>query len=293
MAGSFIDIDTPGKYPVVLSDALLGKTSKETYTAVRCPSSPSSIECHAYTLTDNHKASPSSDSSSVSSQLQPADSDPGRFDLSISDGSDEYVYNGVRVSGDGKYVLIFDPAKKHFVLHRIDSTFNMNMVSSPWEQDPATLRSQYTQLESGSKSQTEAPPKKVVKAKNPPAPKAEPKKRKAAPAKKPKAPVREPTPEEDSDDGLTIEYPDAPGTKSGYKPASVFERHVSEDISDEDEDAEGEDYESERNQDVDHLQLPSPANNNAGGISDEDLEQDLEAELEQALANDSSESEEE
>jgi hypothetical protein len=50
---------------------------------------------------------------------------------------------------------------------------------------------------------------------------------------------------------------------------------------------------------VDHLQLPSPANN-AGGMSDEEIELDLEAELEQALketedngADESSESEEE
>ncbi len=44
------------------------------------------------------------------------------------------------------------------------------------------------------------------------------------------------------------------------------------------------------------MKLPSPANNNAGGMSDEDLELDLEAELEQALNEDkaeSSESEEE
>jgi len=36
MAAGFIDLDTPGKYPIVLSDALLGKTSTETYTGIRC-----------------------------------------------------------------------------------------------------------------------------------------------------------------------------------------------------------------------------------------------------------------
>lgn len=31
-----IDWDKPGKYPVVLSDALLGKSTNNTYTGVRC-----------------------------------------------------------------------------------------------------------------------------------------------------------------------------------------------------------------------------------------------------------------
>jgi len=31
-----IDIEKAGKYPIVLSDALLGKASKETYTGVKC-----------------------------------------------------------------------------------------------------------------------------------------------------------------------------------------------------------------------------------------------------------------
>ena len=36
MASGSIDVDKPGKYPIVLSDALLGKTSKEVYTGIRC-----------------------------------------------------------------------------------------------------------------------------------------------------------------------------------------------------------------------------------------------------------------
>jgi hypothetical protein len=35
MAG-LIDIDKPGTYPIILSDALLGKATKETYTGIRC-----------------------------------------------------------------------------------------------------------------------------------------------------------------------------------------------------------------------------------------------------------------
>jgi len=34
-----IDPTKPAKYPIILSDALLGKTSKETYTGVRCKQS--------------------------------------------------------------------------------------------------------------------------------------------------------------------------------------------------------------------------------------------------------------
>jgi hypothetical protein len=241
----------------------------------------------ANSSSDNHKPDPASHSSLSSLQLQPSDSDLTGYDLSFSDNSENYKYNGVRTTGDGKYVLIFDPEKQHFVLHRIDSTFDMNLVSAPWEENESTLRSQYPQLESTVRRQPEAPQRKTTKpSKNTPVAKPEPKRRKSAPIKK-KPPVREPTPEEDedSDDGLTIEYPDAPPSKQNkYQPPPVFQQNVNEEVSDEDEDAEGEEYEEEEgNQDVDHLKLPSPANNNSGGMSDEDIELDLEAELEQAL----------
>lgn len=205
----------------------------------------------------------------------------------------------MRTSDDGQYVLIFDPVKKHFMLHRVDSTFDMNLVSAPWAQDASKIRSQYPQLDPEVKAQSSGPQKKSAKASKKDPTKAAVPRRKVEKAKKPKPPpvIREPTPEapdeEDSDDGLTIEYPDAPANYQ-YKSTPLFERDPSE-ASGEDEDAEGEDDdEMEHNQDVDHLKLPSPANNNAGGMSDEDIELDLEAELEQALnADESSESEEE
>lgn len=40
MAAASIDIDKPGKYRIVLSDALLGKSSKDVYTGIRCKLSP-------------------------------------------------------------------------------------------------------------------------------------------------------------------------------------------------------------------------------------------------------------
>jgi hypothetical protein len=36
MAAASIDIDKPASYPIVLSDALLGKAAGETYTGIRC-----------------------------------------------------------------------------------------------------------------------------------------------------------------------------------------------------------------------------------------------------------------
>jgi len=296
VAAGAIDIDRPGKYPIVLSDALLGKASKEVYTGIRY----------------NHKPDPSSSDSTTSMHLKPSDSTS--YDLSFKDSSDKYSYHGARTSGDGKYVLIFDPAKKHFVLHRVDSTFDMNLVSAPWAQDPSTLRSQYPQLETPqSKISAAQPPQrkpsKVTK-KAATVAKAETQRKKVEKVKKPKPPPspkeEEEEEEESEDDGLTIEYPDAPSSQKAYQyqatSTPVFRRDPSEDASEEDSDAdaEGEDDDEERNQDVDHLKLPSPANNNAGGMSDEEMELDLEAELEQALketegggADESSESEEE
>lgn len=260
---------------------------------------PLSIQT-SLTVLDNHKPDISSDASSTSSHLQPSDSSFTSYDLSFTDNSDKYTYNGVRTSGDGQYVLIFDPVKKHFVLHRVDSTFDMNLVSAPWDQNPLSLRSEYPQLESDSKQVASVPQRKPSKsAKNAAAAKVNTKRQKQEKPKKPKPPVREPTPEEDSDEGLTVEYPDGPPAQQyQYQPTPVFRRNVSEEASDEDEDAEHESFEEERNQDVDHLQLPSPANN-AAGMSDEEIELDLEAELEQALketengVDESSESEEE
>jgi len=251
---------------------------------------------------DNHKPDPSSDTSSTSMHLLPSASDSTSYDLSFSDNSEKYSYNGVRTSGDGQYVLIFDPVKKHFVLHQVDSTFDMNLVSAPWDQDASSLRSAYPQLEPKTKPIASAPQRRPSKsAKHAAAANTDTKRRKQEKPKKPKPPVREPTPEEeDSDDGLTVEYPDGPPAQQyHYQSTPIFQRNISEEASDEDEDAEHESFEEERNQDVDHLQLPSPANN-AGGMSDEEIELDLEAELEQALketedngADESSESEEE
>lgn len=253
-------------------------------------------------VADNHKPDPSSDSPTA--LLQPSDS-KSRYDLALKDASEKYTYEGTRTSADGQYVLIFNPAKKHFVLHRVDSTFDMNLASAPWS---SNVRDQYPQIETPEPKPAAAPQRKASKGGKKAAatkatttkatPKQKVEKTKKA-AKPPPPPPKDPTPEpeseeeEHSDDGLLIEYPGGPyaNTQQEHNSTPVFQRNISE-VSD--EDAEGEyDYELERNQDVDHLKLPSPAGN-VGGMSDEDIEDELEAELEKALdANESDESEEE
>jgi hypothetical protein len=266
---------------------------------------PANSDCRSTNgSSDNHKPDASSDSSS-SMHLDPSNSDPNTFDLSYKSNSDKYSYQGVRAAGDGKYVLIFDPSQKHFVLHRVDSTFDMNLVSSPWDQDGSSLRKQYPQIGMPQTSSTTAGqlPKRKTSTKAKAATiKAEPAKQRKKPEKvtKPKPPPREPTPEEEeeSDDGLDIEDPDG-GAQPVYQyhPTPTFQRQDSEDASEEDSDADGEEWTDERNQDVDSLKLPSPAND-AGGMEDED-DDALEAALldafdeEVAEKNDSSESEEE
>lgn len=311
---STIDWDKPGKYPIVLSDALLGKTPKNIYTGIRCKFSDRIMKRKEEIddSSDNHKPDPTVGASANSAQLKPSsNSTSTNYDLSLSDNNEDYTYTGARTSGDGQYVLTFDPVRKVLVLDRIDSTFDMNLTSAPWTDDTTQLQSQYEQLEPPAKalveeSQPKAPQKKAPKAKAAAATKAKPAPRaKAEKAKKPKPPPREPTPEpeEDSDDGLTVEYPDGEGPQQHYEyRAPIFQREPSEEISDEDEDMDNDGI-YERNQDVDHLKLPSPVNNPTV-ISDEeamdmeDLEADLQAELEKDLmmnqeGDESDESEEE
>ncbi|ESZ96013.1 hypothetical protein SBOR_3586 [Sclerotinia borealis F-4128] len=266
-----IDWDKPGKYPIVLGDTLLGKAPNNIYTGIRY----------------NHKPDPSAGTTANSAQLRPSSNPTStNYDLSLSDNNDDYTYTGARTSGDDQYVLTFDPVRKVLVLDRIDSTFDMNLTSAPWTDDAAQLQSQYEQLEPPTKvvieePQPKMPQKKAPKTKVTAATKAKPAPRaKVEKPQKPRPPPREPTPEpeDESDDGLTVEYPDGQSSQQQYEyRAPIFQREPSEEISDEDEDA---DYDQiyEQNQDVDHLKLPSPVNNPVP-ISDEDLEATLEADL--------------
>jgi hypothetical protein len=254
---------------------------------------------------DNHKATTSSDSASSSLRLKPTGNPHDeQYDLSFSESGDNYAYRGTRSSGDGQYVLIFDPARKAFVIHQVDSAFDMNLTSTPWEQDPAVLQKDYEQLMTSPKRQQsnsddEQEMDTFAKAQT-----VETKRRKTEKVAKPKK-VREPTPEseEESDDGLTIEYPDGePAQRYHSQSTPIFRRAQSEE-SDKFEDIM---QEEELNQDVEALALPSPVHGDTAELdAEEELDElDLEAELEQALqtetqaeeahaADESSESEEE
>lgn len=163
----------------------------------------------------------------------------------------------------------------------------MNLVKAPWDDDESSLRSSYPQLETASSTQRPRKQSKSVKSQEATST-GDAKRRKAEkPPKKGKPKARSPTPEseaDDSDDGLTIEYPDGSApAQYRYQSTPVFRHDPSEEeVSEEDGDDE-QDYQNQQNRDVEALELPSPVNNDVGGITEEDMELDLEAELEQAL----------
>ncbi|KAK0633601.1 RNA polymerase II transcription elongation factor-domain-containing protein [Immersiella caudata] len=251
-----IDPTKPAKYPIILSDALLGKTSKETYTGVRY----------------NHRPTLSSDAAPSTSRLKKSAKD-GSYNLGFDDNGDKYQYNGVRTSEDGNYVLIFDPARKAFVLHRVDSMFHMNLTKTPTD-GVESLRKKLPQLEvnvgnsskqqgkgkDGSaatekvkpsapakgKGKEKAAPKKPAAKKpapkpmeltlptaapTPPTPRKAPSPPPPQPVeeeKKPKRRARSPVESEEEDDsddgGLILEFPDGNPTSSfsGFPPTNSF-----------------------------------------------------------------------
>ncbi|KAK4043785.1 RNA polymerase II transcription elongation factor-domain-containing protein [Parachaetomium inaequale] len=139
-APGILDPTKVGQYPVILSDALLGKPSTETYTGVRY----------------NHRPTLSSDTAPNTARLKKSAKDDS-YNLGFDDQGDKYQYNGVRTTDDGNYVLIFDPARKAFVLHRVDSTFHMNITRTPTDTNVESLRQQFPQLEVKIPSSTKKP----------------------------------------------------------------------------------------------------------------------------------------
>ncbi|KAI1800881.1 RNA polymerase II transcription elongation factor-domain-containing protein [Daldinia bambusicola] len=281
LAAGIVDPTKAGKYPVVLSDALLGKGSKEVFTGVRY----------------NHKPSLSSSTAPAQARIKPASTSsskkgPSTYDLSFQDDGGHYQYKGTRGVENSQYVLIFDPAREVFVLHKVDSMFNMNLVKTP-NDDPETLRQEFPQLNAHSASSSA---KAVGPAKQPAKGRKEEKKTAAKPRKpasKPKAedkpvlampekksppkpaPASKPrrasddSEEESSDDdlGLTIENPggEAPRVSRDFSPNLFGIRRFSDLMNDEEEegnneehhDADGEDDDDEP---MDNFVLPSPIN---------------------------------
>lgn len=207
----------------------------------------------------------------------------------MTNNDEEYAYRGTRTSGDDQYVLLFDPERKAFILHQIDSSFDMNLTSTPWDQDATSLRQSYDQL---------APPRQIRK----PEPQCEVKRvpvrnnieskvKKTEKPKKPRATRREPTPEpveEDSDDDMIVEYPDGPPSQRFQSQSTPIFRQEESEESEEDADSEME--EDSRNQDVEALSLPSPVHNSGGAEPEEEIDElGLEAELLEALENETHE----
>ncbi|KAI0125165.1 hypothetical protein BJ170DRAFT_597993 [Xylariales sp. AK1849] len=239
-AAGLVDPTKVGRYPVILSDALLGKKSSEVYTGVRYNHNP--------------------DTPPPLAKVKQSASSKSTYDLTFQDGG-IHRYRGTRAGEDGKYVLIFDPAREAFILHRVDSTFNMNLISTPENKDADSLRQNYPHLKNtgtasgkakGSTAQGAKGNKAKAQEKEQPKPRPLPKKRDAKSDE-----------EEDSDDddgGLVVEFPGGrePGSNRDFSPAfpprrfSEFVAHA-----DEEEDADGEDDDMSEEE---YFKLPSPMN---------------------------------
>ncbi|KHN98751.1 Transcription elognation factor Eaf [Metarhizium album ARSEF 1941] len=242
MAG-LIDPTVAGKYPVILGDGLLGKTSNDIFTGIRCatpllPSSPNKRQpCLVRANThvsrpDNHKPALSSDDAPSSARLKP--SVPGKtdsYDLSFTDDDGAYAYAGSRNTTGSQYVLHFDAERKAFILDRIDSTFNMNVTRLPGNSDSARLSRQYPHLEN--KRGPETQPKRGA-AKKTPAPKVSSSATSAAKPqpKEPKEPKRKPEKKQQAKEAA-LSFPEPEKEKPKPKRNSFDEEE------DEDEDDDG------------------------------------------------------
>ncbi|KAI1261560.1 RNA polymerase II transcription elongation factor-domain-containing protein [Xylariaceae sp. FL1019] len=247
-----VDPTKAGKYRVVLSDALLGKDSKELYTGIRY----------------NHRPSLSTPTAPHQARIRPSgpSAPDSSYDLNFLDDGGRYTYQGTRGHEGNQYVLIFDPEREVFVLHHVDSMLNMNLTRTPTNSDAASLRQEHRQLDAH-KPRPKPPASKPKKA----APKSAPSK-KAPPPPKP-APKNNPpkdSDEESSDDDLlTIEDPGgaAPASNRDFSPAfiekprrfSEFVQQREEESEEGERDADGDD-EDDDDDAFEHFTLPSPIN---------------------------------
>ncbi|KAJ0123398.1 hypothetical protein J7T55_011863 [Diaporthe amygdali] len=316
-----VDPTKPKSYPVILSDALLGKPSKETLTAIRY----------------NHKPALSSDTGPNEAELKPSSSDDDSFNLSFYENGGKYAYNGTRSAKENQYVLVFDPERKAFVLHRMDSMFHMNLARTPYNNDAQELKEKHPHIDSSIRPATDKKNTKAsaIKARETTKKAGADSKKKEAPAAKAEEPEVQVKPsssqadkdtnkkkarnrspaesdedeDEDGDGGLLVEYPDpvptAPVRGQDFSPAfptairrfSEFMRDEGPE-SDEDADAEydEEDNLGEEDDDVSGeggeggggFKLPSPVvGGGAPAIvaddADDDFGDDLEKELEKEL----------
>ncbi|KAI9764453.1 MAG: hypothetical protein M1840_008476 [Geoglossum simile] len=99
---------------------------------------------------DDHK--PNQTSPSRTTVITPSTATAGTYSLSMTDDDDSekpstYEYVGSRSSASSSaYALIYDSAKEGFILDKVDSNFNFNLTSTPWEGDSQKLEQQDPQL---------------------------------------------------------------------------------------------------------------------------------------------------
>ena len=230
---------------------------------------------------DNHRPELAAESGPANARIK-ASAKENTFNLGFEENG-KYQFSGERTNNDGKYILVFDPARKAFVLHRIDSMFHMNVTRTPTASDPEALRKEFPHL---TVSTFKKPPRPLPKKKPNPAlvqPSAPPPKPSESDKAKPKpvalslptvsnSPPQPPpsaaagassdkdkkskrakTPESDEDDddddgGLLIEYPGGnPGSFRPPPPAfpPQITRRFSEFVRDNADEDEDEDVEQQ------------------------------------------------
>ncbi|KAI9714976.1 MAG: hypothetical protein M1812_006289 [Candelaria pacifica] len=78
-------------------------------------------------------------------------------DTDEDDQTSAFMYTGQqRNLSSGSYVVVFDPIKQAFNLEALDSEFNFNLTSAPWEANEKTLADNYSQLEFGHDTPSDA-----------------------------------------------------------------------------------------------------------------------------------------
>lgn len=196
-------------------------------------------------------------------------------------------------------MLIFDAAREVFVLHKVDSMFNMNLIQTPSNDNAQSLRREFPQLESHSSSSSAkatgpAGSNKQSAKSSTQEKKAAAKPRKAAPKAKAEEkpslvmPEKKPPPkpastnkrrqasadsEEDSSDddlGLTIENPggDAPSVSRDFSPNLIGIRRFSDFVQQNEEaDEDDADGEEDDEDNFEHFKLPSPINHQMQGAT--------------------------
>lgn len=170
-----------------------------------------------------------------------------------------HKYRGNRTNDESQYVLIFDPKREVFVLHKVDSTFNMNLAQTPGNKDAESLKREYPHLKNSgtevtsSKSKTGAASQGAkTQKKSVPKP--------AAPAAAQKR--KNGSDDEDSDDddgGLEIDFGETAAPNRDFSPAFPPRRfsEFAEQNEEEEDDADGEDEDEEMSE-QEHFPLPSP-----------------------------------